>query len=141
MQRRSSARLAEASLQMVDVTGAAASVAGPAPLPGLGASLLNMPLQEQLKLMQQGGALPVAAPLVLNGAAGGVAGGSPPSPSGAAGRKKPQRGSVARPSAREPTKGTTSSSNRPLSSKFRGVCWNRKNKRWQAAINSGGEQP
>ncbi|PNH06532.1 AP2-like ethylene-responsive transcription factor SNZ [Tetrabaena socialis] len=28
---------------------------------------------------------------------------------------------------------------RALSSKFRGVCWNRKNKRWQAAINTGGK--
>ncbi|KAG2498520.1 hypothetical protein HYH03_003771 [Edaphochlamys debaryana] len=31
------------------------------------------------------------------------------------------------------------SSDKPLSSKFRGVCWNRKNRRWQAAINSGGK--
>lgn len=25
-----------------------------------------------------------------------------------------------------------------LSSRYRGVCWNKKNKRWQAAINSSG---
>jgi len=29
--------------------------------------------------------------------------------------------------------------NKQLSSRFRGVCWNKKNKRWQAAINSGGK--
>eukprot|EP00197_Chlamydomonas_leiostraca_P016015 CAMPEP_0202884360 /NCGR_PEP_ID=MMETSP1391-20130828/40848_1 /ASSEMBLY_ACC=CAM_ASM_000867 /TAXON_ID=1034604 /ORGANISM="Chlamydomonas leiostraca, Strain SAG 11-49" /LENGTH=84 /DNA_ID=CAMNT_0049567533 /DNA_START=136 /DNA_END=387 /DNA_ORIENTATION=+ len=34
------------------------------------------------------------------------------------------------------TKAVAVSSNKPLTSKFRGVCWNRKNKRWQAAINS-----
>ena len=26
-----------------------------------------------------------------------------------------------------------------LTSRFRGVCWNKKNRRWQAAINSGGK--
>jgi hypothetical protein len=26
-----------------------------------------------------------------------------------------------------------------LTSKFTGVCWNKKNKRWQASINSGGK--
>lgn len=26
-----------------------------------------------------------------------------------------------------------------LTSRFRGVCWNKKNKRWQAAINSSGK--
>ena len=114
----------------------------PATLPGVGASLLNMPLQEQLKLMQQGGALPVVPPLVLNGVPMPAAPAAPArSPQGAGGRKKAARGSVARPSDREATKGTTSSSNRSLSSKFRGVCWNRKNKRWQAAINSGGARP
>ncbi|KAF6261340.1 hypothetical protein COO60DRAFT_1636923 [Scenedesmus sp. NREL 46B-D3] len=33
----------------------------------------------------------------------------------------------------------TASSKKQLTSKFRGVCWNKKNKRWQAAINSGGK--
>ncbi|GIL90648.1 hypothetical protein Vretimale_15729 [Volvox reticuliferus] len=32
-----------------------------------------------------------------------------------------------------------SGSEKPLSSRYRGVCWNRKNRRWQAAINSGGK--
>eukprot|EP00879_Flechtneria_rotunda_P002266 GHRR01002457.1.p1 GENE.GHRR01002457.1~~GHRR01002457.1.p1 ORF type:complete len:961 (+),score=474.22 GHRR01002457.1:588-3470(+) len=36
-------------------------------------------------------------------------------------------------------KGNTSSGNKQLSSRYRGVCWNKKNKRWQAAINSGGK--
>lgn len=146
MQRRSSARLAEAvGLQQHQLDpGSMVGAAGgpqlqPAPLPGVGASLLNMPLQEQLRMMQQGGALPAAPPLVLSGAppAGPPAGAPAPSPA-PTGRKKAQRGTVARASEREATKGTTSSSNRPLSSRFRGVCWNRKNKRWQAAINSGG---
>lgn len=30
-------------------------------------------------------------------------------------------------------------SDKPLTSKFRGVCWNKKNRRWQAAINSSGK--
>ncbi|GAX81132.1 hypothetical protein CEUSTIGMA_g8566.t1 [Chlamydomonas eustigma] len=37
------------------------------------------------------------------------------------------------------TKAFAVSSNKPLTSKFRGVCWNKKNKRWQAAINSSGK--
>mmetsp|Transcript_25523 Transcript_25523/g.55548 ORF Transcript_25523/g.55548 Transcript_25523/m.55548 type:complete len:630 (-) Transcript_25523:1007-2896(-) len=37
------------------------------------------------------------------------------------------------------TKAIAVSSNKPLTSKFRGVCWNKKNKRWQAAINSSGK--
>ncbi|KAI8465531.1 MAG: hypothetical protein J3K34DRAFT_525267 [Monoraphidium minutum] len=145
MQRRHSARLQEQAVFQaqlgVGMVGDAGGPTGLAPqLPGLGSSLLNMPLQEQLRLLHAGGLgqLPAVAPLVLNGA-----GPAPPAPAGgggaAAARRKPQRGSVARPSEREATKGTTSSSNRPLSSKFRGVCWNRKNKRWQAAINSGGK--
>ncbi|KAG1667233.1 hypothetical protein FOA52_009798 [Chlamydomonas sp. UWO 241] len=37
------------------------------------------------------------------------------------------------------TKGFSASTNKKLTSKFRGVCWNKKNKRWQAAINSSGK--
>ncbi|GLI63532.1 hypothetical protein VaNZ11_006520, partial [Volvox africanus] len=37
------------------------------------------------------------------------------------------------------TKAVAVSSNKQLTSKFRGVCWNKKNKRWQAAINSSGK--
>lgn len=37
------------------------------------------------------------------------------------------------------TKAVSQSTNKPLSSRFRGVCWNKKNKRWQAAINSSGK--
>ena len=33
----------------------------------------------------------------------------------------------------------TASSRKQLTSRFRGVCWNKKNKRWQAAINSSGK--
>lgn len=36
------------------------------------------------------------------------------------------------------TKAFAVSSNKKLTSRFRGVCWNKKNKRWQAAINSSG---
>lgn len=129
-------------------SGVPGGLEAPAPLlPGLGAALLNMPLQEQLKLMQQvaGGAgsllgsMPPHVPILpapdvsATPPPGGVDFGSGP------GSGKKQRGSVARASARDPTKGTTTSSNKQLSSKFRGVCWNRKNKRWQAAINSGGK--
>jgi hypothetical protein len=45
----------------------------------------------------------------------------------------------ARASEHKPTKGVTKSTNKPLSSRFRGVTWNRKNKRWQASINIGGK--
>lgn len=120
-------------MQMGDAAAPSQPVGdAPPPLPGLGAALLNMPLQELMQHAAGAGALPMAMPLALP-AAGAAPDGSSTPP-----RKKTQRGSVAKASEREPTKGTTTSSNRPLSSKFRGVCWNRKNKRWQAAINSGG---
>jgi hypothetical protein len=35
------------------------------------------------------------------------------------------------------TKSIARSSNKLLSSRFRGVCWNKKNHRWQTAINVG----
>ncbi|KAL6762405.1 hypothetical protein V8C86DRAFT_2517558, partial [Haematococcus lacustris] len=35
--------------------------------------------------------------------------------------------------------GDSQGSDKPLTSKYRGVCWNKKNRRWQAAINSSGK--
>uniref|UniRef100_A0A383WJV0 AP2/ERF domain-containing protein n=1 Tax=Tetradesmus obliquus TaxID=3088 RepID=A0A383WJV0_TETOB len=66
-----------------------------------------------------------SAPGVAEGAAG-------------AGEVQQQEGAEGEP---EPvaTKQFTASSKKQLTSKFRGVCWNKKNKRWQAAINSGGK--
>ncbi|WIA12305.1 hypothetical protein OEZ85_012361 [Tetradesmus obliquus] len=66
-----------------------------------------------------------SAPGVAEGAAG-------------AGEVQQQEGAEGEP---EPvaTKQFTASSRKQLTSKFRGVCWNKKNKRWQAAINSGGK--
>ncbi|GLC43147.1 hypothetical protein PLESTM_001435800 [Pleodorina starrii] len=39
----------------------------------------------------------------------------------------------------EAEEGRPAGGEKPLSSRYRGVCWNRKNRRWQAAINSGGK--
>ncbi len=110
---------------------------------GLPEGLLNMPLQEQLRLLQ--GLDPNALPLFADADAAAAAA-TPPS--GGGGRRRKGGAAAARRAAvvvrcsdREPTKGTANSTNKPLSSKFRGVCWNRKNKRWQAAINSGGALP
>jgi len=119
----------------------------PAGMLGLDNPLLNMPLQQQLQMMQQGMLSPIE-PLMMQpqnqfavGGGDDEAAASPPS--GGRGRKTPaqQRPAATTPvrhSDREPTKGLATSTNKPLSSKFRGVCWNRKNRRWQAAINSGG---
>jgi hypothetical protein len=49
------------------------------------------------------------------------------------------QGVVAEPSSLPGTKAVTHTSNKALSSRFRGVCWNKKNRRWQAAINASGK--
>jgi CxxC motif-containing protein (DUF1111 family) len=38
-----------------------------------------------------------------------------------------------------PPAGVAAAKQAQLTSKFTGVCWNKKNKRWQASINSGGK--
>jgi hypothetical protein len=38
-----------------------------------------------------------------------------------------------------PPLGTAQAKAAQLTSRFTGVCWNKKNKRWQASINSGGK--
>ena len=119
-------------------------------LPGINASLLDARLSTQLRAVA--GAVGAAAAAAAAGAddapapakrkraprprsraAAGGAGGAPAAPP----KPRPRAEVVA--SVREPTKGVTQSTNKALSSRFRGVCWNRKNRRWQAAINVGGK--
>jgi hypothetical protein len=95
--------------------------AAPPLLDGVGTSLLNLPLQEQLRLMQEAQLLQpgqLATP--------------EPTPRGAGGSKGKSK------SKNKSKAGDDGSAGKPLSSRYRGVCWNRKNKRWQAAINCGG---
>lgn len=114
------------------------------PFLGLGAMVLNFPDQAAALMHQaehtRGAERPPMRTVVTSPTAaatttavcqGGSSAGANPAP-------RTSSGEDVHGSSTEGPKGTQAAAQRPLSSKYRGVCWNRKNRRWQAAINSGG---